>query len=151
MKKLLIIPFILTALLIGFSGGIYYQKNQTAKEPVINNPENKDLERISVNLMLDYGDGRIKTLNDVKIGPGETVFALTKKISETEKIDFKFKDYGGSMGAFTEAIGGVENDFAKNIFWQYWLNGEYAKVGAGSQFLKAGDAVMWKYVKGQVE
>ncbi len=100
-------------------------------------------------LMLDFGDGEIKTFNSVDIPEPGTVFALLDKVTAENDIELQYQDYGGEMGVFVEAIGNRESDFDANSFWQFWVNNEYAQVGPSSYQLHNGDMVEWKYVKGQ--
>jgi hypothetical protein len=104
---------------------------------------------IKVSLMIDNGQEEIKTFNNVEINQNATVFELLKKITEENNIILKYQDYGGEMGVFVEAIGDNTGDMAKNQFWQFWVNNEYAKVGPSNTKLKNGDVVEWKYTKGQ--
>jgi len=36
-------------------------------------------------------------------------------------------------------------------YWQYFVNGEYAKVGVSQYGLKAGDAVEWKFTDNKLK
>lgn len=112
--------------------------------------EQRDAEQITVSLMLDYGNGEIKTFNKVALPEkANSVFDLLQKIAADNGLELKSQDHGGDLGIFVEAINGQESDFANDQFWQYWVNNEYAKIGASNYYLADGDVVEWKYVKGQ--
>ena len=49
----------------------------------------------------------------------------------------------GSM-AFLESLGGVPNQGADGLNWQFEVNDEYADRGAGDYPLAPGDRVLWK-------
>lgn len=147
MKKLLIIPFILIAIIFGFYGGIIYKDKQVENKVVINTQE----EKSTISLMFDFGDGKIKTFNDIVIDEGATVFSVMQKVAEDNGLNLSSKDYGNGMGAFIEGVDGYMNDYGGDKYWQYWVNNNYAKIGAGSYGLKGGEVIEWKYVKGQVE
>ena len=143
-----------------FLAGFYYGQKQatapvttiTEQNPVVSNstaettPEN---ESISVALAIDNGQDEVKNFDDITVAAGASVFDLLKTVTEQNGIDLQYKDYGGDLGVMVESIGGTSGDLAANRYWQYWLNGEYALVGASTQILKDGDKVEWKYTKGQ--
>ena len=89
--------------------------------------------------------------SDVAIGDDSSVFEILQKIASENNIELNYKDYGGDMGVFIESINGKQNDFDSGYYWQYWVNGQYAKVGASSYELQDGDVVEWKYVEGQMD
>lgn len=103
---------------------------------------------IVVNLKLDFGNGNVKIFNDIKLGEEKTVFALLKKITQENNMEFSFKEYP-DLGAFVESIDNVANNSENNQWWQYWVNNEYAQLGASLYKLKEGDLIEWKYVEGQ--
>lgn len=146
MKKLFLIPFILVIFIFGFSSGIEYCKKQATQVQDVENNKNQ-----TVNLMIDYGSGEIVVFNKIEFAENDSVFEIMKSISSANDFELKYKEYGGEMGIFIEAIDGRENNFKENTHWQYWINGEYAKIGAGSQKLNGGEVIEWKYTKGQVD
>lgn len=146
MKHLLLVPFIILAVIFGFYGGIAY------KDKHVQNAIRADSQssQATVALMLDFGDGKIKTYDNIIINGRATVFSVMQKISEENSLDLEYKDYGNDMGAFIEAIDGYNNNFQEDKHWQFWVNNKYSKIGAGSYKLGGGEVVEWKYVKGQV-
>jgi len=106
-------------------------------------------QQIQVSLMLDFGNGEIQTFNDIFLEEETTVFELLKKITSENNLEFRYKDYGGELGALIESINNVANDVKANRFWHYWVNNVYAEVGASNYQLKDGDVIEWKYVSNQ--
>ncbi|MFX0195511.1 MAG: DUF4430 domain-containing protein [Candidatus Hodarchaeota archaeon] len=52
---------------------------------------------------------------------------------------------------FIEAINGIQNNQdGNNRWWQYWIDGELAPVGAGSYKLYTGAVVEWRYTHPQM-
>jgi nickel-dependent lactate racemase len=51
-------------------------------------------------------------------------------------------DYGGGMGVFINSIASSKN--TKDKWWQYWVNGEYAKVGVSNYRPSSGDVIEFK-------
>jgi len=105
-------------------------------------------QEITVVLIIDFDNGNISNYNGVKIGEERTVFYLLKKVTEENNLEFSFKEYP-DLGVLVESIGSVKNDFGINKWWQYWVNEQYATVGADKYELKNNDLVEWKYIKGQ--
>ncbi|MCK4554568.1 DUF4430 domain-containing protein [Candidatus Parcubacteria bacterium] len=145
LAKIIIIAFVF---LVGFYFGQQYRETAGLqnKEPVA---VEQSSEQINVSLMLDFGDGRIKTFNNIALNNQATVFELLEKITAENDLEFKYKDYGGDMGAMIELIGEPANDSKTDCYWQFWVNNEYALVGASNYGLQDGDVVEWKYIKGQ--
>ena len=137
---------LIIAAVIFYAG--WFVGSQDLLVPVINSNQNI-LNSTAVRVMLDFGNGEITTYNDVSLVAGNTAFDLLKTVTDENNITLEYKDYGGELGVFIEAIGGVKNDAEQNGWWQYWVNNEYAQVGPSSYELTNGDVVMWKYVKGQ--
>ena len=148
LAKIIIIVFV-------FLAGFYFGQQYTETANLPDN-ESRELEvveqsseQINVSLMLDFGDGRIKTFNDIELKDDATVFELLEKITAENDLAFKYKDYGGDMGAMIESIGELASDAKNDRWWQFWVNNEYALIGASSYHLQDRDVVEWKYIKGQ--
>jgi len=103
---------------------------------------------IVVSLGLDFGEGNIKKFENIEFEKEKTVFDLLKKVTQENDLEFSYKEYS-DLGVFVESIDNVTNDIKTNKWWQYWVNGEYAQVGASLYKLKDGDIIEWKYVKAQ--
>jgi len=149
-----IISKLIIALAIFFVG--FYFGGQQALSPAdglanfINTPfANLANNEIKVSLMLDFGGGELKTFNNLSLPKNATVFDLLKKVGTENNLELNSKDFGGDLGVLIEGIGDKINDTKQNIYWQYWVNNNYAQVGAGAYQLKNNDIVEWKYTKGQ--
>lgn len=104
----------------------------------------------TANLMFDFGNGDIRTFNNIVIEDDTTIFELVKEVTSKNNIEFGYKDYGGDLGMLVESIGEKKNDFDTGYYWQYWVNNDYAKVGASVYKLKNYNIIEWKYTKGQI-
>lgn len=102
-----------------------------------------------VSLMIDRGDGVIKVQTNLAWYDGMTVFDALKTASEKQDVKLEYKDYGGDLGMFIVSIDGKKG--SGDAWWQYWVNNKYGEIGASNAKLAAGDAVMWKLVKGQMK
>ena len=74
------------------------------------------------------------TTCEAKISAGSTVFDLMKACS------IPFEEEGG----FVTSINGISQDPGANKFWLYYVNGEFAQVGAGDYIVQEGDEIIWK-------
>jgi len=142
-----------------FIGGFYFGQQQAlspsnGSQPVAetesaNQPEKQATTEISVSLMLDFGNGQVRTYNQIELAKNSTVFGLLEKATAENNFKLQSKDYG-DLGVFIEAIGDIKNDTAGDRFWQCWVNNEYAQIGASNYQLNDGDVVEWKFIKGQI-
>jgi len=129
---------------IGMVAGVFITKYQAELEQptIISKPE-----EITVSLMLDFGDGTIKTYTDIKLNKNKTVLDLLKRCSKDVQNHFELDyDIHPEWGAFIKKIGEKENR-KDDKYWQYWVNNIYATIGASQFELKNGDVVEWKFIK----
>jgi hypothetical protein len=117
--------------------------------PPVKIEEGQEIQKeMIVNLKFDFGEGNIKKFENIKLGEEKTVFDLLKKVTQENNLEFSFKEYP-DLGVFIESIGNIRNDSERNLWWQYWVNGECAQAGASLYKLKNGDVVEWKYIEPQ--
>ena len=100
-----------------------------------------DREEILVDLAIDYGNGDEQSFPGEVARQGDTVLDLLETLERQNGITIEKRNFPG-LGVFIEAIHGVHN--TNNSYWQFWVNGEYSKVGASQYELKDGDKVLWK-------
>lgn len=117
------------------------------KETIIVRPNVADTPAAltSVNLMIDYGNGTVKTWNTVTWHEAMSIMNLLETVAGAEEITLLTKDDGDKNITIT-TIDGVANDSEKNLRWQYWINNTYEPRVASKYYLKPGDIVVWKYV-----
>lgn len=134
-----------------FLAGFYFgQRQAVAPADPAENPAAPEMagqeagEIITVSQFINYGEERITSFENLAVTAPKSVFDLLEETTAAHDIELQYKDYGGDLGAMVEAIGTAANDFSAGRYWQYWLNGEYALVGASAQALKDGDMVEWK-------
>jgi hypothetical protein len=108
----------------------------------------------TVRLVIDYGDGVIKTIVDLPWTKGSTVLDVMNAARVQVRphgIDFKFSGSGSS--AFLEQIDDVKNEGGgsgkKN--WQFWVNTSYADRSFGVYEVQALDVVFWRFAPAQVK
>ena len=127
-----------------FLAGFYVGHNQIWEPTLpINTNQEEEVSEQTVSLMFDFGNGEVKTFDDITIEGQPTVFDVLKRVTAENDIEFLYKDYGSDLGVFIESINNVGNNTSLDRFWQYWVNNQYAKIGASSYVIE------WKYTKGQ--
>lgn len=103
----------------------------------------------SVNIMIDYGNGKIKTWNTVSWHESMSIMNLLETLASANGIILLTKESG--KGLVVESIDGIRNDSKTGTRWQYWINNIREPRVPGKYYLKPGDLVVWKYVKEQFE
>jgi len=101
----------------------------------------QDKREIVVDLLIDYGNGDLQAFSAELLLQDDTVLDLLYAIERRRGIALETRNFLG-LGMFIEAIHGVRN--TNNFYWQYWVNGKYAEIGAGQYVLQDGDEVLWK-------
>src|SRR3972149_2046167 len=99
----------------------------------------------TASLIVDFGNGQREVFTDEEFKQGENLFDFTKNELERKNINFEFLEYP-SLGKMVTKIGDKKGS-AEHGYWQYWVNGEYASVGASDYLLKPGDKIEWKFSK----
>ncbi|MBI2577646.1 MAG: DUF4430 domain-containing protein [Candidatus Wildermuthbacteria bacterium] len=135
-KTLLFISFV-AVFALGLASGFLVSSNQVRDDI----PVDGENEAISVSLKIDYGNGDVQAFASENIVAGNTVWQLLQALERRHGIILETRNFAG-VGIFVEGINGIRN--TNTQYWQYWVNGEYAKVGAGQYKLKNGDEVLWK-------
>jgi hypothetical protein len=104
----------------------------------------------TVRLVVDYGDGVTKTINELAFANGNTVLdAMTAAASRQHGISFTYTGSGAT--AVMTKIDDVQNQGAgagkKN--WQYWVNATYGDASFATFQLHAQDVIMWRFTTEQ--
>jgi hypothetical protein len=102
-------------------------------------PENK---ANTVNYIINLGEQKLvwsKDISSVKT----TALELLSEMTTEKKVVLETKDYAG-LGKMIIKIGDLTNG-QDNKYWQYWVNGKTASVGADSYQVEANDIIEWKF------
>lgn len=93
----------------------------------------------NITLILDYKNGTIKTFSSFSLEAGKT-----SALDALEKFcNVEYKEYTGG-DVFVQKIDGLKNDPGHN--WLYWVNNEFASIGASKYELQDNDVMKWVYV-----
>lgn len=131
-------------LILGLGAGLFVSNNKFSAEVFQNTSPSKTIE---ASLMIDFSDGRIITCNKKQLGEEKTAFKLLQICSENAENPFelKYENYP-ELGALINQIGERKSG-EEGKYWQYWVNNEYAQIGASQFLLKDKDIVEWKFIK----
>ena len=123
------------ALVIGLLLGFSFQPGK----PVVVVPSSG-----TMHLIVDFGDGGIKTWPGIPFVTGATAFSILKDA----RVPLVYDPSTGA-GIFVRQIGDKKNGAGGGRYWQYWVNAKFAMVAADQYFLHPGDTVEWKFVAEQ--
>ena len=101
-------------------------------------------------LSLEFdSEDEILEFSDVEINSDENLFDVLQRVTQQNAVEFSYKDFGGDLGIFIESINNSSQQGSKTKWWQYWVNGEYSKVGVSSYQIKAGDDILFRFTDSQ--
>ncbi len=135
----------LVSLVLGAAlGATFHKETVVVREGTANTPA----AMTSVNLMVDYGNGTVKTWNTVSWHEAMSVLDLMSTVAAVNAISITTKNIGNNLTTI-QSVDGVINESNTSMRWQYWVNNNYEPRVASKYYLKPGDLVVWKYVKEQ--
>src|SRR5262245_66098088 len=98
----------------------------------------------TVRLVVDYGDGVIKTITSLPWAKGSTVLDVMNAAKDRPHgITFSYTGSGAS--AFLTAIDEVGNEGGGKKNWQLWVNASYADKSFAVYELQPSDVVFWRF------
>jgi Domain of unknown function (DUF4430) len=104
----------------------------------------------TVRLVVDYGDGVVKTITDLPWSKGATVLdVMTAAKARPHGITFSATGSGAS--ALLTQIDDVANQGggAGKKNWQLWVNTNYADKGFGVYDVQVLDVIFWRFTTNQ--
>jgi hypothetical protein len=101
----------------------------------------------TVSVMLDYGDGTIKTWDDVDISKSANLFEVLKTLSAGSDGFALDAKPPGEYGVMIDRIGDKKNGDEGGKYWLFYVNGKMGEKSSDNTELKPGDVVEWKFVK----
>ena len=138
---------LILGLIIGaFLGASFHKETVVVREGTANTPAALS----SVNLMIDYGNGSIKTWNTVSWNEAMSVLDLMQKVANAKEVAMTAKPDAKGVNTL-DSIDNISNDPKQNLRWQFWVDNTYEPRTADKYYLKPGDIVLWKYVRDQAK
>lgn len=104
----------------------------------------------TVRLVVDYGDGATKTINNLSWAKGNTVLdAMKAATARPHGISFSYT--GSDAAAVLTRIDDVQNEGGGNgkRNWQYWVNDVNGDRSFAVFELQAQDVVLWRFTTEQ--
>jgi hypothetical protein len=104
----------------------------------------------TVRLVIDYGDGVIKTMTDLPWSKGNTVLDVMNA-AKVHPHGITFSYSGSGSTSFLTRIDDVasEGGGAAKKNWQLWVNTMYADRSFGAYEVQAFDVVFWRFTTQQ--
>jgi hypothetical protein len=99
----------------------------------------------TASLMLDFGDGTVKTFPDVDVAKGPNLLEVMKNLSQAGNGFVLSAKPPGQYGVMVDQIGDKKNG-DQGKYWLFWVNNVMAEKSADNTVLAPGDAVEWKFV-----
>lgn len=128
---------ILAVLLAGFLLGRYvFPERVIVRESVA---KNEAAER-SVNLMLSYGNGIVRTWNTIIIAESTSVLDLLRTVAGTGAIALETEELEGKTRI--KSIDAVGNSPEEGRRWKFWINNVEEPRAIDRAFLRPGDIVV---------
>ena len=119
--------FLLTALVLAAAGG-----------------ERAQAQSASVRLVIDYGDGVIKTIIDLPWAKGGTVLDVMNA-AKSRRHGISFGYTGSGASAFLTQIDDIANEGGGKKNWQLWVNTSYADKSFAVHDVQPLDVVFWRF------
>ena len=146
MKAKLAAAFIVVAVaafLFGWSFGPQLAPQPAANVPAANAPRAEIEQFQTASIMLDYGDGTVKTY-EVEFLPELTLFESMKTLSVREGFEFKYQP-PGQYGILIDQIGPMAGG-TDGKYWLWYENNRMGQVASDAYKLQNGDVIEWKFV-----
>ncbi len=99
----------------------------------------------SVNLMLDYGNGIVRTWNTVTWHESMSALDLLEEVAGTKVISTEKETIDGKD--LLRSVDGIANDPKEGRRWQFWVNNVYEPRVISKTYLKPGDIIVVSYAK----
>ena len=105
--------------------------------------ERAHAQSATVRLVVDDGDGVIKTITGLPCAKGSTVLDVMNAAKDRPHgISFSYTGSGAS--AFLTRIDDIANEGGAKKNWQLWVNTSYADRGFGVYEVQPLDVVFWR-------
>lgn len=139
---LLLVTILISALAAGFLIGKFLFPEKVIVRA--STAKNQAAES-SVNLMLSYGNGIIRTWNTVSITESTSVLDLVGKVAATGAIALESEN--SDAGVRIRSIDAIVNDPENGRRWKYWVNNTEEPRAIDRYFLRPGDIIVIAYTK----
>lgn len=100
---------------------------------------------VQADMVMTFPNGSVWRFSNISLTSGNTtVLDLLNAVASEGNFTVETTYYGQYDSLLVDAIAGIENG-QDDRYWLYWVNGEYASVGADRQPVRTGDTVEWRF------
>lgn len=103
--------------------GYFWHTSELYKERYEAVLEQLEIFTVTVNILIDYGNGTRVWFNDTRVSAGATVFDATRKVADVDYMSYsgpEWVGYPNNTAYLVTAINGVVNNETHAWFWWYW-------------------------------
>ncbi len=119
-------------------------KKQSSKKGSSQKQEKQEqVQEIAVSLVVSSPSGTVQY--DIQAEHGDSVETVMKRAKQSG-LSYATRAFSG-LGAYIEAINGLEESGTSGMYWIYYVNGVKAMAGVSNTTVKDGDTITWKYEK----
>lgn len=105
----------------------------------------KDLSGTGLETLVP-SNGIILGTTKVTLKPGDTVYDVTLRVTQAQKIHMVTEGSEAMGSIYVSAIANIfEKSYNSRSGWVYLINGVKPAIGSSAQKLKAGDKLVWAY------
>jgi hypothetical protein len=101
-------------------------------------------QNATIRLVVDYGDGVIKTVTGLPWSKGSTVLDVMNA-AKVHPHGITFSYTGSGDAAFLTRIDDIPNEGGGGKSWQLWVNTAYADRSFGVYEVQAFDVIYWRF------
>jgi len=98
----------------------------------------------TVHLIVDYGDGTMKAINDLPWKQGQTVLDMMNA-AKARPRGISFEVRGAGASAVLIKIDDLASEGAGKKNWQFWVNAAYGNRSFSIYELQPQDTVLWRF------
>ena len=100
---------------------------------------------VQADTVLTFPNGSIWRFSNISLTAGNTtVLDMLNAVASKGNFTVETTYYKQYDSLLVNAIAGIENG-QDDHYWLYWINGDYASVGADRQPVRTGDTVEWRF------
>ena len=97
----------------------------------------------NITLIVDFNNGTIETHSNLSFSDRYT--SVFDSVAFYYSITYKSKTLVDKTAYYITAINGIQENLQSGYYWQYYINNNYAQVGANLYSMKNGDQITWNY------
>jgi len=119
-------------------------KHDDSVAKISHSDNNRTIEQLNNEIIFKFNFGNDTLITNYHLPFTNTsVWQAMQSVLVENDVFLDYQTYG-ELGVFITQIGEKKNG-QDGKYWQYFINDQYAQVGASNYILKPGDIVEWKF------